>query len=155
MLLMLMVTSKGMAGVPRASLVVIAATLSSSTFPKRTAADHRHRPVPRHGSVGDQRDRQLAGDGGGREMGGRKDGDARAGDGAQTATGLRSRSMPRPIAPRPWLMLLAAALIVFMPRAHAQEQERQPARSPAPSRRSTIEEPSYWAIARARFPSPT
>lgn len=32
--------------------------------------------------------------------------------------------MPRPIAPRPWLMLLAAALIVFMPRAHAQEQEQ-------------------------------
>ena len=34
MLLMLMITSKGMAGVPRASLVVITATLSSSTCPK-------------------------------------------------------------------------------------------------------------------------
>ena len=34
MLLILMLTSKGMAGVPRASLVVIAATLSSSTFPR-------------------------------------------------------------------------------------------------------------------------
>ena len=34
MLLLLMVTSKGMAGVPRASLVVIAATLATSTFPK-------------------------------------------------------------------------------------------------------------------------
>ena len=35
MLLLLMVTSKGMAGVPRASLVVIAATLRASTFPRR------------------------------------------------------------------------------------------------------------------------
>ena len=34
MLLMLMVTSKGMAGVPRASLVVIAATLSSFNLPE-------------------------------------------------------------------------------------------------------------------------
>ena len=35
MLLILMVTSKGMAGVPRASLVVIAATLDHSTSPRR------------------------------------------------------------------------------------------------------------------------
>ena len=37
MLLLLMVTSKGMAGVPRASLVVIAATFSSSTFRRRAS----------------------------------------------------------------------------------------------------------------------
>ena len=35
MLLLLMLTSKGMAGVPRASLVVIAATLRPSTSPRR------------------------------------------------------------------------------------------------------------------------
>ena len=35
MLLVLMLTSKGMAGVPRASLVVIAATLNQFNFPKR------------------------------------------------------------------------------------------------------------------------
>ena len=34
MLLLLMLTSKGMAGVPRASLVVIAATLSSFNIPE-------------------------------------------------------------------------------------------------------------------------
>ena len=34
MVAVLMLTSKGIAGVPRASLVVIAATLRSSTFPK-------------------------------------------------------------------------------------------------------------------------
>jgi len=34
MLLLLMVTSKGMAGVPRASLVVIAATLSTFNIPE-------------------------------------------------------------------------------------------------------------------------
>ena len=34
MLLLLMLTSKGMAGVPRASLVVIAATLATSTSPR-------------------------------------------------------------------------------------------------------------------------
>ncbi len=74
MLLLLMLTSKGMAGVPRASLVVIAATLTSFNLPEvRPPADHRHRPVPRHGALRDQRHRQLAGDRRRREMGGRED----------------------------------------------------------------------------------
>ncbi len=38
MLLVLMITSKGMAGVPRASLVVIAATLSHVQHPRGGAA---------------------------------------------------------------------------------------------------------------------
>ena len=61
MLLVLMLTSKGMAGVPRASLVVIAATLGDlQPAGSGPAADHRHRPVPRHGPHRDQRDRQFA-----------------------------------------------------------------------------------------------
>jgi len=65
MLLTLMLTSKGVAGVPRASLVVIARGRSSSVA--------RYRHVPRHGAVGDQRDRQLAGHRRGREVGGATD----------------------------------------------------------------------------------
>ena len=60
MLLILMLTSKGMAGVPRASLVVIAATLNQFNIPEAgPAADPRRRHVPRHGPLGDQRGRQL------------------------------------------------------------------------------------------------
>ncbi len=90
MLLLLMLTSKGMAGVPRASLVVIAATLgelqSSRIGP---SPDHRHRPVPRYGPFRHQCDRQLAGDRGRGEVG-RRD-DRRAGGtraGADAARGL-------------------------------------------------------------------
>jgi hypothetical protein len=68
MLLILMVTSKGMAGVPRASLVVIAARSPRSTFRSGPAADHGHRPVPRHGPLGDQCRRQQHRDGGRREV---------------------------------------------------------------------------------------
>ena len=71
MLLTLMLTSKGVAGVPRASLVVIAATLQPvQPAGGGAAADPRHRHVPRHGPLGDQRDRQLAGDRRGGEVGG-------------------------------------------------------------------------------------
>ena len=60
MLLMLMITSKGMAGVPRASLVVIAATLAHVQYSRSgPAADPRGRPFPRHGPLGDQRRRQC------------------------------------------------------------------------------------------------
>ena len=60
MLLILMLTSKGMAGVPRASLVVIAATLNQFNIPEAgPAADPRRRHLPRHGPLGDQRGRQL------------------------------------------------------------------------------------------------
>ena len=60
MLLVLMITSKGMAGVPRASLVVIAATLSMFKHSRgRPAADPRGRSFPRHGPLGDQRRRQC------------------------------------------------------------------------------------------------
>ena len=116
MLLLLMLTSKGMAGVPRASLVVIAATLTSSRYSgSGAAADHRYRPVPRHGTLRHQRDRQLARDRRGREMGGRDDtgNAARAGTGA--SAGLR-RAMNRtgPL----FGMLLALA---FLPPATAQD----------------------------------
>ena len=59
MLLILVLTSKGMAGVPRASLVVIAATLTSSTFPGRPAAHPGRGHLSRHGPLGHQRGRQL------------------------------------------------------------------------------------------------
>ena len=63
MLLVLMLTSKGMAGVPRASLVVIAATPGDLQPARgRAAPDHRHRPVSRYGSHRNQRDRQQSGD---------------------------------------------------------------------------------------------
>ena len=70
MLLTLMLTSKGVAGVPRASLVVIAATLGQFGLPEEgllLILGHRH--VPGHGPLGDERDRQLAGDRGGGEVG--------------------------------------------------------------------------------------
>jgi hypothetical protein len=71
MLATLMITSKGVAGVPRASLVVIASTLSQFGIPEgRPADDHGHRYVPRHGTQRHQRDRQFAGDRRGREVGG-------------------------------------------------------------------------------------
>ena len=71
MLATLMITSKGIAGVPRASLVVIASTLSHSAFPKPVSCDHGHRHLPRHGPQRHQRDRQLARHRGGGEVGGR------------------------------------------------------------------------------------
>ena len=74
MLLMLMITSKGMAGVPRASLVVIAATLSQFDIPEAgllliLGIDH----FLDMGRSRHQRDRQLAGDRRGREVGRRTD----------------------------------------------------------------------------------
>lgn len=60
MLLLLMLTSKGMAGVPRASLVVIAATLNQFHLPEAgLLLDHGRRHVPRHGPFGDQCGRQF------------------------------------------------------------------------------------------------
>ena len=94
MLLLLMLTSKGMAGVPRASLVVIAATLVTFNLPEAgLAADHRHRPVPRYGPHRDQRDRQQPGDRGDRPLGGRDRGDARHAGGG--ASGLMLRFLLR------------------------------------------------------------
>ncbi len=59
MMLVLMLTSKGMAGVPRASLVVIAATLTQFDIPEAglllLLGD---RPLPGHGPLGHQRHRQ-------------------------------------------------------------------------------------------------
>jgi hypothetical protein len=60
MLLMLMVTSKGMAGVPRASLVVIAATLPAMGMEAGVdRAGARSRRLHGHGPHGNKRDRQL------------------------------------------------------------------------------------------------
>ncbi|MGJ3628229.1 cation:dicarboxylate symporter family transporter [Sphingomonas sp. MMS24-JH45] len=74
MLLVLMVTSKGIAGVPRASLVVIAATLPMFNLPEAgLLLDPRDRPFPRHGAHRDQRDRQC-----GREHGGKVGGRVRS-----------------------------------------------------------------------------
>ena len=70
MLLLLMVTSKGMAGVPRASLVVIAATLAFFNLPEAgPAADPGRRPPARHGPLGHQRGRQFGGRRRGRQVG--------------------------------------------------------------------------------------
>ena len=71
MLLMLMITSKGIAGVPRASLVVIAATLPQFNIPEAgLLLDPRRRPFPRHGPLGDQRRRQCGGERGRGALGG-------------------------------------------------------------------------------------
>ena len=70
MVAILMLTSKGMAGVPRASLVVIAATLRAVQHSRgRPAAAARRRSFPRHGPLRDQRDRQQHRDGGRVEVG--------------------------------------------------------------------------------------
>ena len=71
MLLLLMVTSKGMAGVPRASLVVIAATLAQFNIPEAgllliLGVDH----FLDMGALGHQRDRQQRRHRGGGEVGG-------------------------------------------------------------------------------------
>src|SRR5262249_39171961 len=85
----------------------------------RSSSHYRHRPVPRHGPVGDQRDRQLAGDGGGRQVGGRgRDGGA-ARSGAGAATGRGRMSALRPAALRAGLLLAGPAL--FPPAPGAQE----------------------------------
>ena len=77
MLATLMITSKGVAGVPRASLVVIASTLEPVRDSRGGPADdHGYRYVPRHGTQRHQRDRQLAGDLRGRQVGGRAEGRA-------------------------------------------------------------------------------
>ena len=65
----------------------------------RTAADPRHRHVPRHGPLGHQRHRQLAGDRGGRQVGGPADQRCRhAGDDRGDGSGARMR---RPARARP------------------------------------------------------
>ncbi len=70
MVLVLMVSSKGIAGVPRASLVVIAGTLAMFRLPQEgLLLIPRHRPVPRHGPIGDQRRRQCGGEYGGGALG--------------------------------------------------------------------------------------
>ena len=71
MLLTLMLTSKGVAGVPT-RLARGDRGDAQPVQPSRggTAPDPGHRHVPRHGPVRHQRDRQLAGDRGGRQVGG-------------------------------------------------------------------------------------
>lgn len=56
MLLILMLTSKGMAGVPRASLVVIAATLTQFNIGSQVNSADGSRSVPGYGPLRDQRD---------------------------------------------------------------------------------------------------
>ncbi len=59
MIAVLMLTSKGIAGVPRASLVVVAAALTQFNLPEAGhVAAPRNRPLPRHGPLGDERRRQ-------------------------------------------------------------------------------------------------
>ena len=70
MLAILMLTSKGIAGVPRASLVVIAATLASVRHSRGgPAAAARRRSLPRHGPLRHERDRQQHRDRGRVEVG--------------------------------------------------------------------------------------
>ncbi len=72
MMLTLMLTSKGVAGVPRAALVVLTATLSQFKLPLEGAAILlAHRPDHGHGPHGRERDGQLHLDGGRRPLGGR------------------------------------------------------------------------------------
>ena len=61
MMITLMLTSKGVAGVPRASLVILAATLASYSLPLvRRDADPRRRRRHGHGADDGQRRRQLS-----------------------------------------------------------------------------------------------
>ena len=65
MMLTLMLTSKGVAGVPRAALVILTATLSTFGLPLEGAAHPaRHRSDPRHGPDRRERHGQLHRDGG-------------------------------------------------------------------------------------------
>ena len=101
MLLVLMITSKGIAGVPRASLVVIAATLSLFNIPEAgLLLILARRPFPRHGPLGDQRRRQCGGERGGGALGRR----ARSARAAPRSS-RRTRPAHRPTAaarrPRP------------------------------------------------------
>ena len=70
MLLTLMLTSKGVAGVPRASLVILAGDAGQLRPAARGRhADPRRRRADGHGADDDQRGRQLPGDGRGRQVG--------------------------------------------------------------------------------------
>ena len=69
-LLTLMISSKGVAAVPRASLVVITGTLAMFDLPvEGRRANPCHRPVPRHGPHRDQCRRQCGRDIGHHQMG--------------------------------------------------------------------------------------
>ena len=86
MLLTLMITSKGIAGVPRASLVVITATLAAVQHSRGGHPAHPgDRPFPRHGPLGDQRRRQCR----------RGDGRRQVGRRARSARAGRHRAAPR------------------------------------------------------------
>ena len=70
MMLTLMLTSKGVAGVPRAALVVLTATLTHVRPAARGRGDPaRHRSDPRHGPDGGERHGQLHRHGGRRALG--------------------------------------------------------------------------------------
>ena len=70
--LTLMLTSKGVAGVPRATLVILAGTVASFGLPSRADPRHpRDRRADGHGAHHGQRHRQLPGHGGHRPLGGR------------------------------------------------------------------------------------
>ena len=70
MMVTLMLTSKGVAGVPRAALVILAATVAQlQPAARRRGAGARRRRPDGHGPHHDQRDRQLPRGGRGREVG--------------------------------------------------------------------------------------
>ena len=78
MLLILMVTSKGIAGVPRAALMVVAASLSYFGLPEQGFGVRGGRGSPaRHGTHRDQCHRQCGSCGAGRKMGRRIEGECR------------------------------------------------------------------------------
>jgi Na+/H+-dicarboxylate symporter len=107
MLLTLMITSKGVAGVPRASLVVITATMAQFNIPKPAAADPGGGPLPRHGPLGNQRRRQCGGERGGGEVGRR----------TRPARADRHRAAPRSLARPPAAAGRRALLTCWRPAA--------------------------------------
>ena len=150
MLLVLMMTSKGIAGVPRASLVVIAATLPMFGMPEAgLLLILRHRPLPRHGPHGDQRRRQCGRDRRGREMGRR----ARAAAARGIRRGIRRSCACVHGMKRYARSLVALAMTCAIGAASATAPEWTDAlsgRLGKSGRRASF----GWAIARTRFPSP-
>ena len=99
MMLTLMLTSKGVAGVPRAALVVLTATLTQFGLPLEGAAILLgDRSGHGHGPHGRERDGQLHRDGGRRPLGRRvrrrQDADVRAREGGVMSPAARA-SLPR------------------------------------------------------------
>src|SRR5262249_27878735 len=95
------------------------------------AADHRHRPIPRYGPFGNQRDWQHPGHGRDREVGGRAGGSRGTGSRAHAQGGLmrvmRARCVRRETADarsvRGWprIVFAAASILILAAPANAQE----------------------------------